>query len=153
MTYHLVEPSPIHPSTPYAFHGRGGAGNIHRAPVSSGQNASSHSHPTSTASRTATTTSSKLSSHPPPTSFPTGRGGAGNFAHTSERAIFSFDEELEKQRLWDQHVAPIYHVGRGGAGNLVRDSNGSTREARRSGDSGRPSGAWERLSRTISSRS
>lgn len=34
----------------------------------------------------------------------------------SERAIFSFDEELERMTLVD---APVYHVGRGGAGNAV----------------------------------
>lgn len=36
----------------------------------------------------------------------------------SERAIFSFDEELEQQLRRDARAAPIYHVGRGGAGNV-----------------------------------
>ena len=49
----------------------------------------------------------------------TGRGGAGNVHHPpSERAIFSFDEELERQLSQDRHAAPVYHVGRGGAGNV-----------------------------------
>ena len=47
-----------------------------------------------------------------------GRGGAGNAFPASERAIFSFDEELERQLRWES-VAPVYHVGRGGAGNLI----------------------------------
>ena len=50
--------------------------------------------------------------------FATGRGGAGNIHPSSERAIFSFDEELERQMSRDRHAAPVYHVGRGGAGNV-----------------------------------
>ena len=34
--------------------------------------------------------------------------------------MFSFDEELERQRLAE---APIYHVGRGGVGNAVDERN------------------------------
>ena len=34
--------------------------------------------------------------------------------------MFSFDEELERQRLAE---APIYHVGRGGMGNAVDERN------------------------------
>lgn len=48
-----------------------------------------------------------------------GRGGAGNLYHASERAIFSFDEELEQQMRQMQDLAPICHVGRGGAGNTA----------------------------------
>jgi Protein of unknown function (DUF3602) len=77
----------------------------------------------------------------------TGRGGSGNMArrssdgpaetatssaaarraaasrqraeqHVHERPMFSFDEELERQRRVLQHAAPVYHYfGRGGAGN------------------------------------
>ena len=65
---------------------------------------------------------SSLSSHSPSLksrTFLTGRGGAGNIQHhpPSERAIFSFDEELERQLSQERHAAPVYHVGRGGAGN------------------------------------
>lgn len=37
--------------------------------------------------------------------------------------MFSFDEELEQQMQQSKHVAPVYHVGRGGAGNLYRSSH------------------------------
>ena len=74
----------------------------------------------------------------------TGRGGSGNMArrsasdqaatsaaakraaaarqraeqHVRERPMFSFDEELERQRRVLQHAAPVYcYFGRGGAGN------------------------------------
>jgi hypothetical protein len=33
--------------------------------------------------------------------------------------MFSFDEELERDRLFHQHHAPVYSIGRGGAGNVV----------------------------------
>jgi len=90
--------------------------------------------------------------------FTAGRGGAGNVHREKERAIFSFDEELERQRRLTEHQAPIYHVGRGGAGNLVDEmrpgmesrsnstssssSSGSehSTRARRSADN-----AWNRL--------
>jgi len=68
-----------------------------------------------------------------------GRGGAGNVFPASERAIFSFDEELERQLRWERDVAPVYHVGRGGAGNMMHGVSGSERklqERRMSDDSG-----------------
>ena len=40
--------------------------------------------------------------------------------------MFSFDEELQKQMQQAKHVAPVYHVGRGGAGNYHRSSKAST---------------------------
>ncbi|PUU81416.1 hypothetical protein B9Z19DRAFT_610499 [Tuber borchii] len=51
--------------------------------------------------------------------FSTGIGGAGNIRHKSERAIFFFDEELEKERVIRENRAPVYSIGRGGAGNMV----------------------------------
>lgn len=39
--------------------------------------------------------------------------------------MFSFDEELEHQMKQARNVAPVYHVGRGGAGNLHRSSGAS----------------------------
>ena len=52
-------------------------------------------------------------------SFGSGRGGFGNIHSSSEWAIFSFDEELEYQLRREKEFAPIFHVGRGGAGNMV----------------------------------
>jgi len=46
--------------------------------------------------------------------------------HHSERPIFSFDEELERQQRMMQHMAPVYHIGRGGAGNFAATSAGSS---------------------------
>lgn len=60
----------------------------------------------------------RLDTHPPKT-FTSGRGGAGNVHDISERAIFSFDEELERQMRREKEVAPVFHIGRGGAGNVV----------------------------------
>jgi Protein of unknown function (DUF3602) len=65
----------------------------------------------------------------------TGRGGAGNVCHQpSERAIFSFDEELARQLSQDRHAAPVYHVGRGGAGNVHRIDRYPSVERRKSDD-------------------
>ncbi|KAI9753496.1 MAG: exosome non-catalytic core subunit rrp4 [Chaenotheca gracillima] len=127
MTYHVTEPHPSVPSNHRMHTGRGGAGNVtyvrsstpsrtatgpaSRVPLFTSGSSSS------TASSTASTKQSR---------FLTGRGGAGNVLPTSERAIFSFDEELARQQLRDERRAPIYHVGRGGAGNTAHtDRSGS----------------------------
>jgi hypothetical protein len=66
----------------------------------------------------------------------TGRGGAGNYKQPpSERAIFSFDEELERQLSLDRHAAPVYHVGRGGAGNVYARERLPERRKSSGGDS------------------
>ncbi|KAG0636728.1 hypothetical protein HOY80DRAFT_976243 [Tuber brumale] len=39
--------------------------------------------------------------------------------HKSERAIFFFDEELEREKVIRENRAPVYSIGRGGAGNIV----------------------------------
>jgi hypothetical protein len=81
-----------------------------------------------------------------------------------ERAMFSFDEELQQQERLRSQQAPVYHVGRGGAGNLVDEmkprsqrqnsassmsSNGSEKDGvRRSVET-----AWNRLSRQFSHQS
>jgi len=51
--------------------------------------------------------------------FHGGRGGYGNTHSASERAMFSFDEELARERFAREHAAPMYSVGRGGVGNIV----------------------------------
>ena len=40
-------------------------------------------------------------------------------------AIFSFDEELEKLSKAQETIAPVYHIGRGGAGNYYGGGRGS----------------------------
>lgn len=33
--------------------------------------------------------------------------------------MFFFDEELERMYARDEHAAPVFHIGRGGAGNTM----------------------------------
>lgn len=122
MPFHITEPHPSVPSSHYLHAGRGGAGNyVHVDP----RNTTNGSNASGPASRT------KLSAPPSNGYFLSGRGGAGNVHAQRERAIFSFDEELEHQRKVMEHQAPVYHIGRGGSGNLVDEMNprksGSTR--------------------------
>ncbi|EAS35199.3 uncharacterized protein CIMG_00553 [Coccidioides immitis RS] len=42
--------------------------------------------------------------------------------HSSEFAIFSFDEELEYELRREKEAAPVFHVGRNGDANIFRDS-------------------------------
>ncbi|KKY27318.1 hypothetical protein UCRPC4_g01118 [Phaeomoniella chlamydospora] len=105
--YSVVEPHPT-PSTSYLPTGRGGAGNIVKSSnISNGKNA------VGPASRV------PLTQRRPSNTFISGRGGLGNVHPASERAIFSFDEELERQLKFERDLAPVYHTGRGGSGNSV----------------------------------
>lgn len=109
--YAIVEPHPsVKPSQQYISTGRGGAGNRVKATseITRGSDASGPASRLSTSSLSA-----------PRRSYIGGRGGAGNYVNDSPR-MFSFDEELEHQMKQARHVAPVYHVGRGGAGNLHR---------------------------------
>ena len=108
MSFNPFEPQTSVARTQYMVSGRGGAGNIQR--VVKKDVAATPANPP--ASRT-------VLPHPP-TTFRTGRGGAGNLAHapsSSERAIFSFDEELIRDQRAEERQAPVYYIGRGGAGN------------------------------------
>ena len=107
--YSIVEPHPsVAPRQQYIATGRGGAGNAVKAPTSltGGSDASG---PASRAASLST----------PRRSFYSGRGGAGNHVHEAPR-MFSFDEELAHEMQHSKRVAPVYHVGRGGAGNLYK---------------------------------
>ena len=109
-SYHIAEPYPNIRKTHYVPFGRGGSGNFSlvlpwktTAPrISSGL-------PAQSLSRKAVTKET----------FRCGRGGAGNVHREQEHTIFSFDEELEHQNRVLTQQAPIYHVGRGGAGNTA----------------------------------
>lgn len=111
-SYRVVEPHPTTPnsSRPAIHTSRGGAGNV-------------------VSLKNTTTTPGQSATGPPSVTrldsrsqrcFMSGRGGAGNVHSSSERAIFSFDEELECQLRREKEVAPVFHVGRGGAGNMVQ---------------------------------
>jgi hypothetical protein len=78
-----------------------------------------------------------------------------------ERAMFSFDEELAQQERLRSQQAPVYHVGRGGAGNLVDEmkpksqrqmSSGSVSSVESEKDGVRRSmeSAWQRVTRQFS---
>lgn len=113
--YSIVEP---HPQTvkPYIHTSRGGAGNVVKiAKISRPTSASSADSRVSTSST-------------PQTTFKSGRGGAGNLHHNSERTMFSFDEELQRDMRQQQAMAPVYHVGRGGAGNMAQMNNSLSRK-------------------------
>jgi hypothetical protein len=138
--YSIVEPHPSVPATSYYITGRGGAGNKVKAPstVTRGSDASGPAAKISLSSFSI-----------PRKTFTTGRGGAGNVHPSSERAIFSFDEELEYQLSQERHAAPVYHVGRGGAGNI----SSSDSERRSSQISRRTSDDRASMSSTSSSES
>lgn len=104
MPIQITEGSPVHDAGAYYHAGRGGAGNYRRL------NSSFLSSPPET-TIPASTSTSKV--------FFGGRGGVGNIKPKTERAMFSFDEELERDRLFHQHHAPVYSIGRGGAGNVA----------------------------------
>ncbi|GAQ34247.1 hypothetical protein AtubIFM55763_007023 [Aspergillus tubingensis] len=131
VNYRVVEPHPSvpHTSRPALHTARGGAGNVINLKGTK-----------TTDSRSATGPASltRLDSNVPST-FKSGRGGAGNVHSSSERAIFSFDEELERDL---RRAAPVYHVGRGGAGNMVfSDDSSSTLSRKFSGSSSSSSGS------------
>jgi len=148
--YSITEPHPSVPASHYFYSGRGGAGNVSRVNPQA-----------VTAGPDATGPAARISLQPTPSSayFGAGRGGAGNMHREKERAIFSFDEELQRQQRLLENQAPVYHIGRGGAGNLIDEmeekrrsshsSSGSTSSAesgvRRSMDS-----AWNRVRGAVS---
>lgn len=122
-SYSVTEPHPSIPkSGAYIMGGRGGAGNYKRykaEDLTSGPSA------TGPASRVSLPQPFKRQS-----AVPAGRGGAGNMVRPqeNEERVFSFDEELVRQR---ESSTPIYHIGRGGAANWVDESirpSASTRQ-------------------------
>jgi hypothetical protein len=142
-SYSITEPHPSIPKSNYIHSGRGGAGNyahVNPQDVTLGQTASG---PASVR---------PLRSACPDDYFTTGRGGAGNVQRMKERAIFSFDEELERQKRMTEHQAPIYHVGRGGAGNLVDEmrSRMGSRSSTSSPSSAGSDSAWGRFRFSVS---
>lgn len=93
--------------------GRGGAGNYRRLNANE--------------LKAVTTNSAPLPPSAARKVFFGGRGGRGNVKPSSERAMFSFDEELERDRILHEHHAPVYSIGRGGMGNIIPSDQISTR--------------------------
>lgn len=141
-SYQITEPHP-HVGA-YTYSGRGGAGNVFK--VGKTSDASTARGPASIFG-TLPQSSSKFSS---------GRGGAGNIHNSSERTVFSFDDELERQASREtraKEMGTVYSVGRGGAGNYAsarpqpsssRKDSSSSNESQRSGFLGRLSHTLER---------
>ena len=48
--------------------------------------------------------------------------------------MFSFDEELERQMRQEKELAPVYHVGRGGAGNMIYIDDSTRRRSSQTTD-------------------
>ncbi|EXJ60259.1 hypothetical protein A1O7_04411 [Cladophialophora yegresii CBS 114405] len=141
-SYSIVEPHPNpSPSAQYISTGRGGAGNAIRTRGADATGPAAAAAIRASLATTKTSPSSMSTHSSSQRQWSTvGRGGAGNVFPASERAIFSFDEELERQLRRERDVAPVYHVGRGGAGNTMYGASGSERnlkvERRMSDDSG-----------------
>jgi len=133
----VVEPHPT--VRKYAHTGRGGAGNT----VKAGKTTNG-----STAHGPASLLETGL---PPSAKFSSGRGGAGNIHKNSERALFSFDEELERQITRERMIKEggVYHVGRGGAGNWTATNPASSRKDSSSSSDSTRSGFFGRLSHTF----
>jgi len=143
--YSVVEPHPT--ANTFIHSGRGGAGNTFKAPKTSSG---------STARGPASLLSIDLPQHNSSGKFSSGRGGAGNIHPSSEKALFSFDEELERQNTRERKIkdGAVYHVGRGGAGNFAQARAASKRKDSSSsgesdGSSSRTSGFFGRLSHTF----
>jgi len=120
MTYSVTEPHPSVRPNRYMHTGRGGAGNSFKAPATSEGN---------TASGPASLFTQGLPKQSSSTAkFSSGRGGAGNIHLSSEKAPFSFDEELERQstRARKEKDGALWHVGRGGAGNWANTVSSSS---------------------------
>lgn len=147
-SYRITEPHPSVPSSRYLYSGRGGAGNISHVDPTSLTSGKSAAGPASLANLSSGAIAAR--------NYTSGRGGAGNL-HASERPIFSFDEELERQRRMMEHQAPVYHIGRGGAGNYAAPVEKAARRPS-SGSSGsdsdhqgpRTSGTWQRFRDSLS---
>ncbi|EOO02620.1 hypothetical protein UCRPA7_1883 [Phaeoacremonium minimum UCRPA7] len=102
-SYTVTEPHPTVPKNSYMHSGRGGAGNMFRAPTNTTPSTGVPTHPVSA---------------PQPTGrFYSGRGGAGNAHAASERPTLSFDEEYARADAREK-ASTMGHVGRGGAGNV-----------------------------------
>ncbi|KAL8650568.1 MAG: hypothetical protein Q9210_003744 [Variospora velana] len=139
----LSEPHPTTTSSTRLPTGRGGAGNFTRPPPPSAL-------PSTTTVVGPSSSSIHSSSSSKHNKFTTGRGGAGNMHWASERPMFQFDEELERERR-NSETVPIYHVGRGGAGNLIHEMDNSRRDSSTSerSDVSRNIGrkSWDRMTK------
>lgn len=129
--YTVTEPSPS--TTTYVRSGRGGYGNVVRAPTS--QHISN--------------VQSVSSVNLPSRRFFSGIGGAGNVHQASERPVISLDEEYSRIAARDQ--ASAGHCGIGGAGNVYRrKASDASSQASDASSMSSKSKLWARVSSTFS---
>lgn len=102
--YVVTEPHPTVAQNAYVHAGRGGAGNLFRAPQ--------------TTPATGVPTEIKPAKAASSGRFYSGRGGAGNVHSAVQRPVLSLDEEYAITEAREK-TSPFAHVGRGGAGNFV----------------------------------
>ncbi|KAF9882192.1 hypothetical protein CkaCkLH20_00228 [Colletotrichum karsti] len=105
----VTEPHPTVAPNTYIYSGRGGAGNIFRAPAVTTP-AAGITTPLKPAPVTTNNNSVRR--------FYSGIGGAGNAHVGTARPPVSFDEDFDRQQVRDR--ATVGHVGIGGAGNVSR---------------------------------
>ncbi|PNS19130.1 hypothetical protein CAC42_1866 [Sphaceloma murrayae] len=176
MPYQVTEPHPTVKSatkTAYIGSGIGGAGNLRRYDTTN-----------LTSGPAATGPASRAMLPAPPNTIFAGRGGAGNAYKPSatrpsiassthrtssesstssaegispaQRAIFSFDEELEREQRMRDNAAKVYHIGRGGAGNAMpsvvprKSSSASSSVGSSASSEGKRRSMMDRISRTLS---
>ncbi|KAK1654482.1 hypothetical protein BDP81DRAFT_389576 [Colletotrichum phormii] len=102
----VTEPHPTVAPNTYIYSGRGGFGNIRKAPQV-------------LTPATGITTPLKPAGNGDATRrFYSGIGGAGNRHEASECLVRTFDEDFDRQEVRDR--AAVGHVGIGGAGNVTR---------------------------------
>ena len=101
--YVVTEPHPTVMQNTYVHAGRGGAGNLFRAPL--------------TTPSTGVPTEMKAAKAASSGRFYSGRGGAGNVHSSVERPVLSLDEEYTLTEAREK-TSLFGHVGRGGAGNF-----------------------------------
>jgi len=131
-SYMISEPHPTVAANTYTHSGRGGAGNMFRAPA------------TTAPSGVATPAVSKSTTK----RYYSGRGGAGNAHAAQDRPVLSFEDEYVSAAAREKHASG--HVGRGGAGNVFSTSSAasdsSSRRDSSSTNGSTRSGFWGRLS-------
>src|SRR4051794_31059770 len=94
--YTITEPHPTVPQNSYTHSGRGGAGNIFRAPATTPASGVPPLTQTRSNDSARSSVSSGSTSSGAGTRFYSGRGGAGNAHAASERPVISFDEEYAR---------------------------------------------------------
>ncbi|ROW00842.1 hypothetical protein VMCG_06489 [Cytospora schulzeri] len=125
----ITEPHPTIRTNTYTQAGRGGAGNIFRAPpTTSPAGVPTPLNPISPV--TSNTTVSSTSS----TRFYSGRGGAGNAHFEIERPTIDFEDEFSRADLREQ-LDYGHYVGRGGAGNFSSSGKKSRKGSEASAES------------------